>query len=128
MFNLEISAQIFNFSKIVAEDCLHINVYVPRESPNPKEYLEVIVHIHGGAYMYASGHSYAHPRFFMDHDVIFVTFNYRLGILGFLSTEDDVVPGNNGLKDQVLALKWVQENIASFGGNPGSVTLTGASA
>ncbi|RZB84954.1 COesterase and/or Abhydrolase 3 domain containing protein, partial [Asbolus verrucosus] len=118
----------FQHSKIVAEDCLHINVYVPRESPNPEENLEVIVHIHGGAYMYGSGHSYTHPQFFMDHDVIFVTFNYRVGILGFLSTEDDVVPGNNGLKDQVLALKWVQKNIASFGGNPGSVTLTGLSA
>ncbi|RZC38389.1 COesterase and/or Abhydrolase 3 domain containing protein, partial [Asbolus verrucosus] len=110
------------------EDCLHLNVYVPRGAPNPKENLDVIVSIHGGAYMFGSGHFHSNPQFLMDHDVIFVTFNYRLGILGFLSTEDDVVPGNNGLKDQVLALKWVQENIASFGGNPASVTLTGLSA
>ncbi|RZC41080.1 COesterase domain containing protein, partial [Asbolus verrucosus] len=78
--------------------------------------------------MLGSGHSYAKPEFLMDREVILVTFNYRLGVFGFLSTEDDVVPGNNGLKDQVLALKWVQDNIASFGGNPGSVTLTGLSA
>ena len=78
--------------------------------------------------MYGSGHMYSIPDVLMDQDVVFVTFNYRVGILGFLSTEDDVVPGNNGMKDQVLALKWVQNNIASFGGNPKSVTLTGLSA
>jgi bile salt-stimulated lipase len=110
------------------EDCLHINVYVPRENVNPQEKLDVVVHIHGGAYMYGNGTMYSRPEFLMDRDVIFVTFNYRLGILGFLSTEDDVVPGNNGLKDQVMALRWVQNHIASFGGNPGSVTLTGLSA
>lgn len=47
---------------------------------------------------------------------------------GFLSTEDEVVPGNNGLKDQSLALQWIQKNIHAFGGNPGSVTITGMSA
>jgi bile salt-stimulated lipase len=77
--------------------------------------------------MFGSAHAYSHPEYFMDEDVIFVTFNYRLGIFGFLSTADNVVPGNGGLKDQVLALKWVQQNIASFGGNPESVTLTGMS-
>ncbi|RZB39767.1 venom carboxylesterase-6-like [Asbolus verrucosus] len=110
------------------EDCLYLNVYVPREEPNHEEKLDVIIHIHGGAFMYGSGHKYAKPQLLMDRDIIFVTFNYRLGIFGFLSTEDEVVPGNNGLKDQVLALKWVQKNIASFGGNPDSVTLTGLSA
>lgn len=48
-------------------------------------------------------------------------------VLGFLSTEDDVVPGNNGLKDQVFAMKWIKDNIKYFGGNPHSVTLIGAS-
>ncbi|KAJ3640836.1 hypothetical protein Zmor_027373 [Zophobas morio] len=110
------------------EDCLHVNVYVPRENPNPDDKLDVMVHIHGGAYMYASGQFFANPVVLMDKELVLVSLNYRLGILGFLSTEDDVVSGNNGLKDQVLALKWVQENIASFGGNPESVTIHGISA
>jgi bile salt-stimulated lipase len=103
-------------------------VFVPRENPNSQDKLDVIVHVHGGGYMYGNGLAYSRPEVLMDRDVIFVTFNYRLGILGFLSTEDDVVPGNNGLKDQVMALRWVQNHIASFGGNPDSVTLTGLSA
>jgi bile salt-stimulated lipase len=129
-----VSRQFFlkNSSKLSAlvgqEDCLYVNVYVPRPNPNPQEKLDVIVHIHGGSFVFGNSHSYAHPEFMMDHDVIFVSLNYRLGMFGFLSTEDDVVSGNNGLKDQVLALKWVQSNIASFGGNPKSVTLTGLSA
>lgn len=109
------------------EDCLHLNVYVPRENPDPSEKLDVVVHIHGGLFMYGSGHSYAHPEYFMDENVIFVNFNYRVGVFGFLSTGDDVVSGNNGLKDQVMALRWIKNNIASFGGNPDSITLTGLS-
>ncbi len=52
-----------------------------------------------------------------------VTFNYRIGILGFLSLDDDVISGNMGLKDQTLALKWVRDNIASFGGDPNRVNI-----
>ncbi|XP_076358815.1 esterase FE4-like [Tachypleus tridentatus] len=57
--------------------------------------------------------------------MVLVVVNYRLGILGFLSTDDDEAPGNNGLKDQFLALKWVKENVAKFGGDPHKVTIYG---
>lgn len=56
------------------------------------------------------------------------SINFITDFLGFLSTQDEAVPGNNGLKDQVLALKWVKQNIGSFGGNPDSITLSGFSA
>nr|CAI5867177.1 unnamed protein product [Callosobruchus analis] len=108
------------------EDCLYLNVYVPDTKP-PKN-LDVVIHIHGGAYMVGFPHEYVDEKYVMDRDLILVTFNYRIGALGFLSTEDEVVPGNNGLKDQTLALQWVQNNIESFNGNPQSVTLTGFSA
>ncbi|KAI7815087.1 carboxylesterase [Rhyzopertha dominica] len=113
---------------IGSEDCLYINVYVPREQPSTNDSLNVIVHIHGGAFMHGSGHYVTKPDYIMDREFIFVTFNYRLGALGFLSTQDDVVPGNNGLKDQVLALKWVSTHITAFGGNRNSITLDGFSA
>ncbi|XP_018572851.1 venom carboxylesterase-6 [Anoplophora glabripennis] len=110
------------------EDCLYLNVYVAAEFLEEPKELDVVVTVHGGAFMVGSGQSVTDSRMLMDRDIVLVTFNYRLGILGFLSTEDDVIPGNNGLKDQVLALKWVKDNIASFGGNPHSVTLAGLSA
>ncbi|KAL3274199.1 hypothetical protein HHI36_015615, partial [Cryptolaemus montrouzieri] len=105
------------------EDCLYLNVY----TPNLTNKLDVIVYIHGGAFIFGSGASYQ-PHILLDRDVVYVSMNYRLGPLGFLSTEDDTVPGNNGLKDQILALKWIKENIQFFGGNPNSITITGMSA
>lgn len=67
------------------------------------------------------------PYYLLDHDVILVAGNYRIGALGFLSTEDGNCSGNFGLKDQAFLLQWVQENIEHFGGNKDSVTLWGQS-
>ena len=64
----------------------------------------------------------------MKNDVIFVGLHYRLGSLGFLSTEDDIVPGNMGLKDQSMAMRWVKTHIRAFGGDPEKITITGLSA
>ncbi|KAJ9577652.1 hypothetical protein L9F63_005732, partial [Diploptera punctata] len=107
------------------EDCLYLSVYTPQIDKN--DLLDVMVYIHGGGWFAGAGSNHL-PMYFMDKDVVLVHFNYRLGPLGFLSTEDSVCPGNNGLKDQVAALQWVKENIAAFGGNPDSVTIFGESA
>lgn len=74
------------------------------------------------------GYSLYPPEYLLEHDVVLVTANYRLGPLGFLSTESKECPGNNGLKDQVMVLKWVRMNIPKFGGNSNSVTIFGESA
>ncbi|XP_058178522.1 venom carboxylesterase-6-like [Anopheles ziemanni] len=108
------------------EDCLFLNVYTPSLTPSDDPF-PTIVHLHGGAFMYGGG-GFFRPDFLLQRPLIFVTVNYRLGPLGFLSTEDDVVGGNFGLKDQVTALQWVQKNIKYFGGDAGRVTLSGFSA
>lgn len=88
-----------------------------------------MVYIHGGGWFSGSAHPIiVGPEYIMDtQEVILVTFAYRLGALGFLSTGDNTISGNFGLKDQVLALKWVQKNIGAFGGNPRQVTIFGQS-
>lgn len=113
-----------------SEDCLSLNVYTPKlpddSSEQPK--LPVMVWIHGGGFAEGTSRPEIHgPDFIVDSGVILVTINYRLGVLGFLSTGDAVASGNFGLKDQVEALRWVHENIANFGGNPENVTLSGVS-
>ncbi|XP_049850044.1 esterase FE4-like [Schistocerca gregaria] len=109
------------------EDCLYLNVYSPILSSQTETLKAVVVYIHGGCFTGGSG-AISEPRYFVDNDVVFVSINYRLGLLGFLSTGDDVVPGNMGLKDQVEALRWIQRNIAAFGGDSERVTLFGQSA
>uniref|UniRef100_A0A0C9PV54 Carboxylic ester hydrolase n=2 Tax=Fopius arisanus TaxID=64838 RepID=A0A0C9PV54_9HYME len=109
-----------------AEDCLYLNVYSPTKSDST-ELLPVIFYIHGGAFQFGEGSS-NRPDYLMDRDLVMITTNYRLGPLGFLSTGDRVVPGNMGLKDQSMALRWVSENIKYFGGNPEKITLAGLSA
>ncbi|CAB3225665.1 unnamed protein product [Arctia plantaginis] len=109
----------------VDEDCLRLNVY----TPDNKKKLPVLVFIHAGGFYSVSGRSdIAGPQYLLDRDIVLVTINYRLGSLGFISTGDSTVPGNNGFKDQVVALKWVQKNIAAFGGDPNLVTIAGYSA
>nr|AJP62553.1 carboxylesterase [Oxya chinensis] len=111
------------------EDCLFLNVYTPALPSDSKELLPVMVMVHGGGLVHLSGSSdWWGPDFLVRRGVVMVSFNYRLGVLGFLSTGDSVVPGNAGLKDQVLALQWVQRNIRAFGGDPDKVTVFGESA
>ncbi|XP_049948073.1 esterase FE4-like [Schistocerca serialis cubense] len=112
------------------EDCLFLNVYTPRlPSEATRELLPVMVLVHGGGLVHLSGSSqWWGPDFLVRRGVVMVSFNYRLGVLGFLATGDSVVPGNMGFKDQVMALRWVRDNIASFGGDPDNVTIFGVSA
>jgi len=102
---------------------------LPRDGLIAGGLMNVVVYIHGGAFQFGSGIQYG-PQYLLDgdEDLVYVSINYRLGPLGFATTGDETLPGNNGLKDQVAALKWVQRNIAAFGGNPGAVTIAGMSA
>ncbi|XP_050309304.1 juvenile hormone esterase-like [Anthonomus grandis grandis] len=112
---------------VESEDCLYLNVFVPNVEST--ETLPVMVWIYGGAFVSGSASKYYYgPDFLIEKDVIVVTLNYRLNVFGFISTEDSNLPGNLGLKDQNLALKWVQKNIGYFGGDAEKVTLFGQSA
>lgn len=91
--------------------------------------LSTIFFIYGGGFTEGTGDNTLHgPDFFMEKDVILVTFNYRLGALGFMSLGDDVYSGNMGLKDQHLALQWTSDNIERFGGDKNQITIAGHSA
>jgi para-nitrobenzyl esterase len=115
-----------------SEDCLYLNIWTPTTDPNAK--LPVMVWIHGGALVIGAG---SLPLYdgtpLSERGAVVVTLNYRLGHLGFFSHPalDKVHPGgtvNYGLLDQIAALKWVQENIAQFGGDPNNVMIFGESA
>lgn len=109
------------------EDCLYLNVYTPEL--NPDEKYPVMFWIHGGSFTAGSGNSLIYgPEWLLKEGVIVVTVNYRLGLLGWFSTGDKHSPGNYGAKDLVAALTWVQNNIASFGGDRDKVTIFGESA
>ncbi|GFS12369.1 carboxylic ester hydrolase [Elysia marginata] len=109
--------------KYYGEDCLYLNVYAPEgNGPFP-----VMVWIHGGGFV--AGSTFPEPlKMVHQGKVIVVSINYRLGIFGFMTTEDNAFPSNNGLWDQYMAIKWVYENIEHFNGDPNSITLFGESA
>ena len=110
------------------EDCLYLNVFVPEVEEGGGR-LPVLVWIHGGGYTSGAGISERYgPLFHLSHGVVLVEVRYRLGPIGFLSLGTEDVPGNAGVRDQVAALRWVQDNIDTFGGDPHLVTVYGQSA
>ncbi|XP_037510153.1 acetylcholinesterase isoform X1 [Rhipicephalus sanguineus] len=121
---------MWNANTNMSEDCLTLNVWVPRPRPNASQPAAVLVWIYGGGFY--SGTStldvYDGRTLVAEERVVLVSMNYRVASLGFLCLDHPEVPGNAGLFDQLMALQWVQENIAAFGGNPRNVTLFGESA
>ncbi|XP_067257892.1 neuroligin-2a isoform X4 [Chanodichthys erythropterus] len=130
-----------------SEDCLYLNIYVPTEDGLSKgsdttnnestvhksiykqELVKpVMMFIHGGSYMEGTGNMFDASVLAAYGNVIVVTMNYRLGVLGFLSTGDQSAKGNYGLLDQIQALRWLNENIGHFGGDPERITIFGSGA
>eukprot|EP00096_Caligus_rogercresseyi_P009551 TRINITY_DN3254_c0_g1_i1.p1 TRINITY_DN3254_c0_g1~~TRINITY_DN3254_c0_g1_i1.p1 ORF type:complete len:648 (+),score=149.39 TRINITY_DN3254_c0_g1_i1:255-2198(+) len=107
------------------EDCLWVNVFTPDLVINKKR--PVVVWIHGGNFARGSAAEYE-PDYLLDEDIVLVTIQYRLGMFGFLSTEDKYAPGNYGMLDQVAALQWVKTNIDSFSGDVNHITIMGQQA
>ncbi|KAI5639538.1 carboxylesterase family domain-containing protein [Phthorimaea operculella] len=124
-----IQNDLFERSKFLntsSEDCLFLNVYTP--DVKPKVPLPVMFFIHGGGYETGSGNEDQYgPDLLVQKGVVLVTINYRLEAFRFLSLNNEDVPGNAGMKDQVAALKWVKKNIAQFGGDPDNITIFGQS-
>lgn len=89
--------------------------------------LAVVFSVHGGGYISGSGNING-PDILLNQDVVLVSFNYRVGVFGFLSLGTKEYSGNMGEKDQLLALKWVHSNIHRFGGDADNITLFGISA
>ncbi|XP_047506666.1 bile salt-activated lipase-like isoform X1 [Pieris napi] len=109
-------------------DCLNLNIYVPRGEKK----LPVMVYIFGGRFMFGFAGKFVNntlygPQHLVRYGVIYVVFNYRLGPYGFLCPGTREVPGNTGLKDQTLAIRWIKDNIEHFGGDVNKITLFGHS-
>ncbi|NP_001095181.3 bile salt-activated lipase precursor [Oryctolagus cuniculus] len=118
------------------QDCLYLNIWVPQGRKEVSHNLPVMIWIYGGAFLmgssqganFLSNYLYDGEEIATRGNVIVVTFNYRVGPLGFLSTGDANLPGNYGLRDQHMAIAWVKRNIAAFGGDPDNITIFGESA
>jgi para-nitrobenzyl esterase len=126
-------ASPFGVEQVDSEDCLYLNVYTPPGTPTANSKLPVMVWIHGGSLLHGESDDY-NPAKLVAEDVIVVTLNYRLGVLGYLAHPDlsnggpNGASGNFGFMDQQYALDWVKYNIGKFGGNPNNVTIFGESA
>ena len=119
------------FEVVGSLDCLYLSIYttgLPSVTDN-LELMPVLFWIHGGGFSLGWGDMGTGPDYLLESGVVLVTINYRLGPLGFLALEGrDDVTGNQGLKDQLMALRWVKKNIAHFGGDPNRITIAGESA
>ncbi|KAL4234537.1 Cocaine esterase [Mactra antiquata] len=126
----EVACVQFNFDRDEpqTEDCLYLSVYVPGRPADTTSGHAVAVWIHGGGFIQGTGSQYDATFMSLYGNVIVVTINYRLGVYGFLTTEDENAPGNIALWDQHMAFKWVHDHIKSFGGDPDRVTIFGESA
>jgi len=115
----------------ISEDCLYINVQRPAQG-DTRQRLPVYVYIHGGGLTTGDGSYFNMEKLVRETGVIGVTFNYRLGVFGFLAhpglTAEQGESGNYGFLDQQAALRWLRRNIAAFGGDPSRVTVGGESA
>jgi para-nitrobenzyl esterase len=108
------------------EDCLYLNIWSPA---NRMELLPVLIWIYGGAFLHGgASRPYYYGHRLAAKGVVVVSFNYRVGALGFLVSSSDGVFGNSGLYDQKMAIEWVNDHISNFGGDPSRITLFGESA
>ncbi|KRK03094.1 uncharacterized protein Dyak_GE24935, isoform C [Drosophila yakuba] len=122
-------SRLLPYLRTESEDCLYLNLYVPHEEPQstPKQYA-VLVYLHGESFEWNSGNAYDGSVLSSYGEVIVVTVNYRLGVLGFLRPSIDAHNiANYALLDQIAALHWIKENIEAFGGDNSRVTLMGHS-
>lgn len=115
----------------ISEDCLYLNIWTPANRPSDK--LPVLVWIHGGGFAIGGGDVPIYDgRNLAEHGIVVVSINYRLGYFGFFAhpelSAEAGSSGNYGLLDMIAGLKWVQENISAFGGDPSHVTIAGQSA
>jgi para-nitrobenzyl esterase len=121
----------YEFPGQPSEDCLYLNIYTPASEQLNSLKLPVMVWIHGGAFTGGSAtqNSFNGSIVASSHQVLVVTINYRLGVLGFVAEEslcdENSSCGFYGILDQQMALRWVQTNINSFGGDPANVTIFG---
>ncbi|KAJ2944056.1 hypothetical protein O0L34_g8390 [Tuta absoluta] len=108
-----------------SEDCLYLNIYVPFREQKSKKF-PVLVFIHGDSFEWSSGNPYDGRILAAYGNIMVITINFRLGILGFMKPSlTDHEYGNNGLLDQLAALKWIKDNIEDLNGDPNSITLMG---
>ena len=130
VFGREFSgSNVWNPTTRVSEDCLYLNVWVPRTQPRLRK-SAVMVWIYGGGFYSGTTtlNVYDGKILAAENSIIIVSMAYRVGAFGFLSLNHVSAPGNAGMFDQLMALEWVQHNIRHFGGDPDNVTLFGESA
>ncbi|CAK1541355.1 unnamed protein product [Leptosia nina] len=126
---LEYIKRLMPYLKNQSEDCLYLNIFAPLQMDETKIALPVLVYIHGDSYSWSSSSPYDGAVLASYTDLVVVTLNFRLGVLGFLNANPTphlkARVANYGLMDQIAALHWVQQNIALFGGDPTNITLMG---